>query len=149
MKSIKATVYHRKSHINQAVAYGVASILLIMVLMQLFDFEHSRQALSALLPADMEVAVLPIFSLIVTLEVFALPYFLPFPLSKLARWCALACGLFAPLAWLLIIALGRAHHGANVPLLGSIIHMPLGFGSLCFVLVVLALVIGVAVRDRK
>lgn len=149
MNNVKATIYRRTSRLHQAIAYLVAFILLVMALAQLFSFEQSRETLATLLPASMAVAVLPIFSIIVTLEVVALPYFLLFPLSRLARWCALIAAIVVPLLWIVVMIVGKDHHGAAVPLLGSVVHIPLGFGSLLFTVVLLALIVAVAVRDRK
>ncbi len=149
MKRIEATVYYRTSRFGQGLAYLAAFILLMMALMQLFDFEKTRDALEVLLPAGMVKSILPLASLMVVMEVFALPYFLAVPLSKLARWCALGCAIVVPLAWIAVMIAGLEFKGSNVPMFGSIIQLPLGIGSLLFALVVLALVMSVAVRDRR
>ncbi len=149
MNNVKATIYRRTSYLHQSFAYLVAFILLAMALTQLFSFEQSREILSELLPSSMTPAILPIFSIIVTLEVVALPYFLLFPLSRLARWCAFISAAVVPLLWILVMALGQMHYGAAVPLFGSLVTIPLGFGSLVFSMALLSLIIGIGVRDRR
>lgn len=96
-----------RTHYASKIAWALAGIILVMTLLHLVRFDKLIPIIDIVLPGDMTWAVA--FScVVVTMEVFALPFLLRMKLSPLARVCGGLCAVLAPLAWtcLTIWALG-------------------------------------------
>lgn len=118
------------------IALLYAFILVVMVVCQLFTFEDFTVLIEAYaLPFSPRlVGVLP--ALIVTSEVFALPFLLRMTLSHAFRWLSLLCSWVVPLLWLFMSIWGANHLQLNgidtVGFLGSLGNLPAGWWAVGF-----------------
>ena len=150
MKRIHASVYHRSTRLATVLAYGTAAVLVVMLALQLFSYESLGNALLVLLPTGFIRSVPVITALLVIIELFALPYFLPIALSPLARYCALACAWLVPLLWigLMMVGLDPALT-ATVPLFGTKLGLDMGVVPVCLMLVMLSCVATISSLDYR
>lgn len=120
-----------------------------MVVGQLFSFEKFLPLIKSYpLPSD-QIAML-IAGLIVTSEVFALPFLLRMPVSLLMRWFSLVCSLFAAGIWLVlvIIILTTTNNLDNSGMFGTKLVIPAGTMQLAVAVImsVLAVVSAIGLR---
>lgn len=89
------------------VALALAAVMLVMALLHLVRIDKLIPIVDIVLPGSLVWAVASV-CIIVTLEVFSLPFLLGMKLSPLARICGGICMVLVPLAWtcLTIWALG-------------------------------------------
>jgi signal peptidase I len=80
------------------VAWALAGIMLVMVFLHLVRIDKLIPIIDTVLPGGLAWAV-AFVCIVVTTEVFALPFLLGMKLSPLARICGGLCAVFAPLAW--------------------------------------------------
>lgn len=116
------------------VALLFASILIMMVLAQLFEFENFVPLLERFeLPGGFGMAVL-VAGVIVVSEVFALPFLLRMRLSPLMRIASMICGWVAVTLWLLLtVWLNLTLPGVEtVGFLGTRIELPVGWWAVAF-----------------
>lgn len=143
MKKIRAVAADEpRSVVARNIAWIYAAVLVVMVVGQLFSFEKFIPLIeSYALPGGTRTALL-VAGLIVTTEVFALPFLLRMPVSPLMRWLSLLCGAVAAAMWLglAIFAMMSAQSLDNSGMLGTKIAIPAGFVQLCLsgILAVLA-----------
>lgn len=91
-----------KTKESKQVAYFYAGLLIVMVLCQLFTFDGFLTYMESLwLPISNPMTHL-LTGLIVTAEVFALPFLLGLKLSPLMRFISMVCGWFVPSVWLFL-----------------------------------------------
>lgn len=101
MKQIKAALPHKlKNKHAQFFAWFLGLIFLLMALVQLVKFEKFTPFIESVF--DGGAAGKAIAAIIVTTEVFALPFLLRMRLSHLMRIVSMVCGWFAAFIWLWI-----------------------------------------------
>lgn len=101
MKQIKAALPPKlKNKHAQFFAWLLGLIFLLMALVQLVKFEDFTPFVGSVF--DGGAAEKVIAAIIVTTEVFALPFLLRMRLSPLMRIASMVCGWFAALIWLWI-----------------------------------------------
>ncbi|MCA9339261.1 hypothetical protein KC939_02850 [Candidatus Saccharibacteria bacterium] len=101
MKQIKAVLPPKlKNKHAQFFAWFLGLIFLLMALVQLVKFEKFTPFIESVF--DGGAAGKAIAAIIVTTEVFALPFLLRMALSPLMRFCSMVCGWLAALTWLWI-----------------------------------------------
>lgn len=84
------------------VALFYAIILIIFILAQLFTYDKFLPLLVTFdLPGGLQTAYI-LGALLVTAEVFALPFLLRMPLSRLFRWLSLLCGWDVAIIWIFL-----------------------------------------------
>ncbi len=116
-----------KSQTYARIAWAYAAILVVMVVAQLFSFEKFIPLIADYwLPGGQGTTVL-VAGVIVTTEVFALPYLLRMPLSPLMRACSIGCSFVVPLLWLWLSlrALLESNAITNGGILGEKVVVPL------------------------
>lgn len=119
------------------IARGVAGLLIIMLLAQLFGYESFSSLLAVVLPFNDQLLTDLLAAKLVVVELLALPYLLAMPLSRLMRGLSLLCGAASATFWL-FTSLTSAHAG-NAVLFSDTI--PISGGLLPF-LWCLALAVG-------
>ncbi|MDN5274792.1 MAG: rane protein of unknown function [Candidatus Saccharibacteria bacterium] len=134
VKSTPASVPKTKN--IRPISLGLAAVLVIMVVAQLFTFETFPKVIAdMLLPGGSDVSSIRA-ALIVTLEVAALPFLLSMRLSPAMRVVSMVAGWFAITAWFvasLWVNLSP-NMGMNSGLLGDTISVPVGWWSVLFCL---------------
>jgi len=150
MRKVTAHLYKRSDAFVERLAYVAAFLITIMLVSQLFSYDSMVDSLGVLLPAAWARSLPVILALVVVVELFALPYFLPIALSRLARICAAVCSWLVPLGWMAImyIALGNGVQ-ASVPLLGGHLDIALGVVPVCLVFILLVFVGAISSFDAK
>lgn len=148
MNQVTATIF-RRSGKHQIYSLALACAFVVMALLQLFSLEDMPTALSVLLPAGFVMNTHALMALIVVIEVFAIPYFLPIALSPLARLCAAICALLTPLVWGgLNLYTASVNQAANAGFLSPKLHLEAGFGSIFMLAALYAAVVGLMIWDR-
>lgn len=125
------TVYSAK------VAILAAVLLAGMALAQLFNFtKFGGVVYDMWLPGDTGQFSNVFAALIVTAEVFALPFLLGMRLSPLMRVFSMGLGWLVVVGWLFVLVWQNVTVNAlaNCGLLGAIVHLPVGWWSVCFML---------------
>lgn len=111
----------------------LAAILVTMVVGQLFTFEKFPDVLSAMwLPGGEKF--MPIYAaVIVTFEVFSLPFLLGLNLSVAMRVVSMVLGWLSIGVWL-VISIGNIiwQQAANSGLLGATVPLPIGWWTVLF-----------------
>ncbi len=134
------------------IAWIYAVILVVMVLCQLFSFEDFVPLISEYNQWGGYGTAVMTSCLIVFCDVFALPFLLRMPLSRLMRYVSLLCSLLVPAIWLKlsIIAMGSE---MNSGLFGAKIVVPTGpeqfFVSLILALLAIWAVWGLWPNKKK
>lgn len=119
-----------------SVSIGLAAVLVVMVVAQLFTFESFHQVIAAMrLPGGDAVAPVQA-AIIVTLEVLALPFLLSMRLSPAMRVVSMVSGWLVILAWLKAALWENlsSHDIVSSGLLGDTIPLPVGWWSVLFLL---------------
>lgn len=149
MGRIQASVRQRHSALGIWLSYIAAGMLVLMVVLQLFSYESTVEMLASLIPDTFAFSAPAITAIIVTLEVFSLPYLLPVAVSRLAWQCALVMSWLVPLLWitLMLMALSPVETTGLVPIFGATLAMDLGTGSVCIMLALLSVIATVTVSD--
>ncbi len=117
-----------KTRESVTIAYGYAFILIVLVLCQLFTFDKFLTLLESFwLPGGAPIAHL-VGGVIVTSEVFALPFLLRLDLSPLMRVISMVLGWFVPLMWLKLALwlLLTTNTVSNFGLLGTLVVLTPG-----------------------
>jgi hypothetical protein len=118
---------------------ATAGLLALMAVLQLVNF-------GGFVLIVKEYSFLP-YPLVITtaialpaLEIFALPFLLHLWLSRAARVVSIVFGVLVPLKWfgLWLFATLSGQHLTNTGLLGDLVPMPLGLGSLLLIMVLAA-----------
>jgi len=89
----------------------LAGVFVVMVVAQLFSYEHFPDVMSLFFNSSQLVLV--VAACIVTLEVAAIPFLLRMQLSPAARYVSMVAGWLVALFWL-IVSLGAAGHGVRM-----------------------------------
>lgn len=135
MKQVKVTVAPKpRTENTKIVALLLAGILTIMVVLQLFSFEKFIPLIESYgLPGGHGTATLVAGILVVT-EVFALPFLLQMPLSKLMRIVSMVCGWLAVSLWfkLSLWANLTANGIDNMGFFGASVNLPVGWWAVLF-----------------
>lgn len=115
----------------QIVSIGLAAVFVAMAVVQLFTFESFPDVLAAVgLPID---SVNVWAAIIVTLEVFAVPFLLAMRLSPAMRIVSMISGWLVVLVWLGISIRTTVSSGGGASgLLGATITIPAGVWSVFF-----------------
>jgi hypothetical protein len=111
------------------IATVYAVILVILALCQLFTYDHFPELVDSFgLPGGTALAY-TLTAVLVTAEVFALPFLLRMPLSPAFRWFSLLCAGLVPAIWLYLTAWLAAMQPAvnNVGLLGTLVEIMPGW----------------------
>jgi len=127
MKKIIPTLIERSGW-HQILALVIASVLTLMVVLQLFWYEDLSNEISVLLPIEWTQTSIVIAAAFVITEVLAIAYFLPLTLSTLARWCLRVIALIVPIAWIGIMKYALlSEQAANAVYLGAKFDVPLSW----------------------
>lgn len=86
---------------GQLLGYIAAAIMIVFVLIHLIRIDTFIPEISYALPVSQNTASF-LALLIITSEIFAVPFLLRMPLSPLARFCSGLLVILAPLSWLLV-----------------------------------------------
>lgn len=140
---VKATLAKKpRTKESEQIAYAYAAVLVALVLCQLFTFDGFLSLLSGFDLPGGEVAARLTGSIIVVIEVFALPFLLGMNLSPLMRIISMVLGWLVPLAWLklsfwLIITSSAA---SNIGFLGTLVRVTPGWWAVfvCLALGIMA-----------
>ena len=101
----------------QSIAYLFAGILVVMVLGQLFTLDGFIDLVFAMqLNVGWQGSAL-LAPLIITLEVFALPFLLRMTISPAFRWFSMICGWLVSVVWF-YISFSLAYAGTTVSTVG-------------------------------
>jgi hypothetical protein len=135
MKQVKVTVAPTpRTENSKTVALLLAGLLAIMVLLQLFSFEKFIPLLESYgLPGGHGTATLVAGVLVVT-EVFALPFLLQMPMSRLMRIVSMVCGWLAVSLWLKLSLWANLTTNSidNVGFFGTSVSLPIGWWAVLF-----------------
>lgn len=113
-----------RAAIYQKVAWAYAALLVVVVLAQLFAFEKFIPILRDYhLPGGEGTATLAA-TIIVIVEVFALPFLLRMPLSPLMRWCSAVFAVLVPVSWLLLGIVAAVNGLTDGGMLGAKVDTP-------------------------
>jgi hypothetical protein len=118
-----------------------AVILIVMVVGQLYAFEKFIPLISDYwLPGGQGMATL-LAGVVVTTEVFALPFLLRMRLSPLMRWFSLVCGVLVAVIWLKLafVTIFETTAITNSGMLGAKVGIPAGVVQLVLSLILLGL----------
>lgn len=139
VRALKASQPRNSTAVKVALVY--ATILVMMVVGQLFSFEKFLPLMQDYwLPGGKGTATL-VACVIVFCEVFALPFLLRMALSPLMRWFSLVCAIVVPTIWLAlaIVVLTTENAIMNSGMLGTKVVVPAGIAQLLLSLVLVAL----------
>lgn len=135
MKQVKVTDAPKPRTKNSTiVALLLAGILAVMVVLQLFSFEKFIPLIATYwLPGGHGTATLVAGVLVVT-EVFALPFLLQMPLSRLMRIVSMVCGWLAVSLWLKLSLWANLTLNSvdNVGFFGTSVNLPVGWWAVLF-----------------
>ena len=109
---------------GQLLGIIAAAVITIFVLVHLFRIDTFIPELSYALPVSQRAASL-IALLLISAELFAIPFLLRMSLSLLARFCSGILVIVAPLAWLLI-AVWNYGNSVSTAQLGAFYSLPSG-----------------------
>lgn len=121
-----------KTNDVKRIAIFYAILLVILVVAQLFSFDKFLQLLATFeFPLGDQFAYF-MGALIVSVEVFALPFLLRMPLSPAFRWFSMICGWLAAAAWLKISLwlVFTDSTVTNVGFLGTVIDLMPGWWAI-------------------
>lgn len=114
---------------SQKIAYIFAGILVILAFCQLFNFgDFLKLLVSFNFPGGKVIAYLT-GGLIVTIEVFSLPFLLRLKLSQTMRVVSMVCSWLVPLAWLKLALwlVLTSNTVANFGILGTVVKLTPGW----------------------
>lgn len=124
------------------VGWACAGLLILMLVSQLFTFEKVAPLIENLDMGGGEPAARVIASVIVIVELFALPFLLRMKLSPLMRGVSMAAGWIAVLMWLYMAIISLALPGLRtIGLFGSIVPLAGGAMSLLYVILLAGLLL--------
>lgn len=118
------------------IALFFAGIVLVMALGQLFSFEKFIPLIESYeLPGGAGTALI-VACVLVTLEVFALPFLLRMQLSKLMRTVSMVAGWLVVTAWLKLVVWANltVNEVDNIGLFGVHVPLPVGWWAVLFVI---------------
>ena len=113
-----------------AIIYAV--ILVVMAVAQLFSFDEFLQLVTDFgLPGGVRAGHF-FAAIIVTVDVFALPFLLRMPLSPAFRWVSIVCGWLVSAIWIYIAVWLIVKEGivANIGFLGTVVPIVPDFSTL-------------------
>lgn len=125
-----------RTQLSANIALFFAGIVLVMALGQLFSFEKFIPLIESYrLPGGASTALL-VACILVTLEVFALPFLLRMQLSKLMRTVSMVAGWLVVTAWLKLALWVNltVNEVDNIGLFGVHVQLPVGWWAVLFVL---------------
>lgn len=140
----------KRSGLLLYLSLGVAAVVAVMALLQLFSYEHFAKALSVLLGNTTQTAVSSMAAFIVICEVIGLAYLLPLSLSKLMRVFSGLCLLVAQLIWF-YISFATILHGqaASAAFLGTKLNISLNAGWVVFIGLLIVSIVLVVYSDLR
>lgn len=121
---------------SATVAVLLAGVLVVMIVGQLFSFEKFIPMIESYwLPGGHGTAVV-VASLLVTAEVFALPFLLRMRLSKLMRVVSMVAGWVAIAGWLKLAVWANVttNELSNIGFFGVHVPLPVGWWAVLFTL---------------
>jgi hypothetical protein len=112
----------------------LAAMLVVLAVAQLFTFEQFAEVFIAMALPGSDVLAPVYGAVIVTLEVFALPFLLAMRLSTAMRIFSMVVGWLAIAVWLFLSVWGASmgEIAANSGLLGATVVLPVGWWSVSF-----------------
>lgn len=134
-----------KTETVRVTSLGLAAVITVMMVGQLFSFEEFSPALATLqLPGDEPMAFILAASLCI-FELLSLPFLLSMRLSPAFRVLSMACGWFVAAKWLFITTWETAVAGASHSVLfGTSVPLPAGWWNVFFVLVLGSLIVWIS-----
>ncbi len=119
---------------SQKVSYMFAVILIIFLLSQLYSFDEFLLLVESFWIPGGYVSSQLLASIIVTTELFALPFLLGMSLSPLMRICSMVCCWLAPTIWLLLSIWLNVTTNAvsNIGFLGTTVSLIPGWWTMFF-----------------
>ena len=111
---------------------GLAAIITVMVVAQLFTFEKFPDVIGQLLQTDDEVLINALAAVVVIVEVTAIPFLLFMPLSPAMRLLSMISGWLTIAIWIGFITFGsvKASEAINSGVLGATLSVPVGLWML-------------------
>ncbi|MFZ1360579.1 MAG: hypothetical protein WAS27_00910 [Candidatus Saccharimonadales bacterium] len=129
-----------KTQYDYYASLACAGLLTIMLVSQLFTFEETVAVMEGLGLSKV------ILSVIVSMELFALPFLLRMRLSPLMRIVSMTTGWVVAVAWLAIAITSLSLHTyEGVGLFGTVLPLPVGVVSMLYVLLLSGLLLWVTV----
>lgn len=125
------------------VALVYAGFLVLMAVGQLYGFEKFIPLLQSFwLPGGAVLATL-LAGLIVTLEVFALPFLLRMQLSPLMRWVSMYAGISVACIWIFLSVWANVTDNVldNIGLLGVKVSLPVGWWAVLLTMALFVLAV--------
>ena len=124
-----------KTTTAQNAALLLAGLLVVMAVGQLFAFEEFIPLIESFGMGGGTSSATVLATAIVVTEVFALPFLLRMTISPLMRIVSMLCGWAVVVLWLYItVFLNTTMNSVtNIGLLGTKIHLPVGWWAVCFV----------------
>ena len=130
-----------KTKDSQRIAIFYAVILVVMAVAQLFTFDEFLKLFADFGFSDDVRFAYALAAILVTAEVFALPFLLRMAVSPAFRWLSMACGWLVALVWLVVTVLLAINVGTtdNVGFIGTVtdimpgwwaVFMSIAFGIL-------------------
>jgi len=132
--SVKATEAEKpKSKESQRAALLLAAILLIMLVAQLFSYDHFPALIASLWFPGGEQSAQFLAAFIVVAELFALPFLIRMKVSIGFRVMSMLMGWIAVAIWIKIAlwAMLATNRSSNIGLLGDTISIAPGWGIVC------------------
>ena len=149
--SITPVLPSRSSGMHRILSYCLSTILVGMLVLQLYTYDEFSEAFTVLLPASASPQLVMLTpALIVIIELIALSYALPLYLSRLARIVARVATCGVPTIWAIILLLPLARSQAGVyPLFSTKIPLSIDIVSLLPLLLLTALIATVVYMDVR
>ena len=122
-------------------------MLVLMLLAQLFSFENLASVLTLVLSYNDQSLIKITTALLVTAELFALPYLLGMKLSKLMRIFSAFLGGCVLLFWLLVTLTNA--HAANSAIFGDTLTLPGGIVAVAWSILLAGAYVYVVAHERR
>lgn len=118
------------SQLLLGVSYSYAALLVLLALLQLLFFGNFLLYVGSFFSAGATGGTVFIASILVGVELFALPFLLRLRLSPLARFCSALLVLTVPLAWSLVAMTANTKAGYGFLNVGFLLWACLSFWAL-------------------
>lgn len=125
-----STAAEPATRLSGRIATALAGVFMVLATAQLFSFEKFPQAIDDMwLPGVHDGGAMVAAALVVTAEVFALPFLLRMRLSVAMRVLSMVLGWAVGLGWLIVLIIESVSVTAlaNNGLLGATVELPVGW----------------------
>lgn len=124
----------------RAMALGLAGVLVIMAVGQLFTFDETIDVVARFGFVSSHAAALSYMAVVAVCEVLALPFLLRMRLSVLMRALSTLCGWIATLLWLKISVAATSNNliHSNIGFFGEKVPVPVGWWVIVYSLLLVS-----------